>query len=463
MCINAEYDANGKIAKNLIVPISDDYYSVNWYSRSTPYMIRNMFGQSAVEAFNQDPTTKEVPSKPRDYTKERAICNVQYISSQGSERQVGMADAKFRVSILPKPAIHTPSGSDPLWRFIKLTFDHQGKYNGKGKYSVDNPSTISVSEKGVVGNAPLNNLHECYGGLTVYEFNYDMLMSMRLFDPKVIIAKVLGMTLGVEFQINYQHRDETDRIKEIIKEIVNSVDSEVEDCFFNFDNSKYERLLREAEQRKYNGHQFGSESHAIGSLDDVYSLFDEYDKEPTADGKSRILSRAINKASVAITDGLPIEDKVSIQYDFIENLIENLVYTIVQIVLSPKVMLLIEMNRQLMDGPIEKLTAEDVLRALGSVITAIIKEVRDLILQEILNFIIRKLEPIIEIIEDLIIQEALGDYKRILQEMMRIVSIYGWVSLVSAIFGGGSDEQTRLDKVDYADIDTTVETERRCT
>jgi hypothetical protein len=111
-------------------------------------------------------------------------------------------------------------------------------------------------------------------------------------------------------------------------------------------------------------------------------------------------------------------------------------------------MMLLEVNQQLMGGTWEKITFREILMAMRSIIIAIIKEVKDLIIQELLKFLLEKLRPIIEMLSSLIIRERLDDIAAAMEEIVRNCPII-WFKF------GNQNLETKLDTVDYADIDVS--------
>lgn len=96
MCIDIKYNDKGKILNNTIVPISDDWSSVNWYTRRANYFTKNIIGDKASKI-----------SAKRDYSKEIPICNIQYIDQGSTDSPViGTVNNKLRFTILPKPLVY---------------------------------------------------------------------------------------------------------------------------------------------------------------------------------------------------------------------------------------------------------------------------------------------------------------------------------------------------------------------
>ena len=467
MCIDRKYDDKNEIVSNVLVPTSSNMCSVNWYVRRADYFTKNLgIGKKNFES--------------RDFSKEIAICNLQYLDTASSNiyPSNGLVNNIVKFTIKPKPFIHIPDitkGEKP-WGFVPLLFDSQGNYDINGKYTVafeqgqtPTPTYDDTSAKYTIngveisiniksGKVTANKddvkkvLIEGYKGLTVYEFNYDFVMGMKLFDAKVMATTLLdtlvNTRLGINLSIGKKHQEATDKIKEIIKNIINSDDSSVEDCYFSFDNNKYDHLLRLSEERRAKQYNFGNSTNTSATFEEVRDILKEYDDASTLEEQVDVISRAITQASVTISDGVNESDKYGVQFGFVFDLIENLVLAIVNAVLTPKVLMLLEVNRQIMGGNWKAFTIEDLLEAMQGIIVMIIKEVRDLIIQELLKLVLKYLEPLKEMIESIILREQIENYTEAINEIIRNCPVI-WFSF------GNQDLETKLDTVDYADIDVS--------
>ena len=451
MCIDAKYKGND-IVENTLVPISDDWSSVNLYA-------------------------KNVSDKVRDYRHDKAICNVQYLEyvTTPDYPMTGLVNNKLRLSILPKPYVHIPSieYGEPAWRFKKMLFNENGEYDPNGRYTVpknivetynNNDKTISFGNEifgndNVVmniksGTVKVNNpselkkhLFECYNGLTVYEFNYDYIMNMKLFDAKVVATVLLdslvNMKVGASIGFGAQHDEAAEEIKEIIKNVINSDDSTVSDCFFKFDNSKYEALLRRAAEKRADKRDFT----------DVKEILNEYREDATLEEQIDILNRVITQTEAKIIDGADGIDESSVHFSFVTDLIEQLTLAIVRSLLTPKVLMLLEVNETIMGGKWKKFTVKDVIMSMRDTISAIVFEVRDLILQELMKLLLKYLSPIISTLTSAIVREQLEDYADTINDIIRNCPSV-WFKLGTST----SYSDTKLDTVDYADIDIIEKT-----
>jgi len=479
MCIDNKTDEVENIVHNTIVPVSDDWASVNWYARRADQLGKNLgFGWGV----NQKNGNTKYKGKNRDFSKERAICNIQYIDQASSDAPLtGLVNNKLRFTILPKPYIHIPilSKGEAPWQFKKMLFDDKGHFDVNGKYtfaegavaesattnnvifyvssgtSATTIATMDIRSREVTVNNPpelVKNLIECYPGLTVFEFNYDYVMSIKLFDAKVLahslMESVLNTNLGLSVGVGMRHQESTETIKEIIKNILETDDSEVSDCYYTFDNSKYDSLLRRAEEKRARQQRFGDVTHEAGLFDSVSNILNEYDANSELHEQVDVLHRAFTQAAMTVSEGVPETDKFDVEFNFIFDLIESLTTAIVNGILSPKVLMLLEVNQKIMGGTWEKFTMKDLIQALRSIIVAIVKEIRDMVIQELLKLVLKALEPIIQMLGSILHREQLENYADSILEIIRNCPFI-WFSF------GNKQEDTKLDTVDYADIDVS--------
>jgi hypothetical protein len=116
--------------------------------------------------------------------------------------------------------------------------------------------------------------------------------------------------------------------------------------------------------------------------------------------------------------------------------------------MSPKVLMLLEVNERLMGGSWKKFTVEDLLKAMMNIINALVKEVRDLLIQELVKLLMKYLHPIIELMGSIIVREKLDAYAELIDNIIKNCPLI-WFRF------GNQDLETKLDTVDYADIDVS--------
>ena len=136
MCIDRKFGESGNTIHNTLVPVSDDWTSVNWYARRADQLGKNLgFGWGV----NQKRGNTKYKGKGRNFSKEKGLCNLQYINQSSSDApSTGLVNNKIRFTILPKPLMHIPvlSQGEPPWRFKKMLFNDKGEYDSNGKYTL---------------------------------------------------------------------------------------------------------------------------------------------------------------------------------------------------------------------------------------------------------------------------------------------------------------------------------------
>ena len=442
MCIDIKYNDKGKILNNTIVPISDDWSSVNWYTRRANYFTKNIIGDKASKI-----------SAKRDYSKEIPICNIQYIDQGSTDSPViGTVNNKLRFTILPKPLVYI----NPKELTIKkILFNEHGDFDKNGKYTLSDTKFDEIFKKEKSKDFEFNegkskadvirSMYECYKGLTIYEFNYDLIMGMKLFDARSIVSALFdtlqNASLGLSVGLEERHQESTDTIKEIIKNIINTDDSTVNDCYHTFSNERYNMLLSNTANKRLN------------RTDKFYDAKQILSASLSGDtvNEEEVLHRAITQAKVTVTEGSDGSDEYGIANNFIFSLLNNLITAIVQSLLSPKLLMVIVVNQSMMGGgKWEKFNFSNLFKALQDIIVGIVKEVKDLIIDKLWKLVATRLDPLITITSDEIVKEQLDSYADVLREIMKYAPyVFHFI--------GRQRQDTKIDDVDYADIDIPSE------
>ena len=442
MCIDIKYNDKGKILNNTIVPISDDWSSVNWYTRRANYFTKNIIGDKASKI-----------SAKRDYSKEIPICNIQYIDQGSTDSPViGTVNNKLRFTILPKPLVYI----NPKELTIKkILFNENGDFDKNGKYTLSDTKFDEIFKKEKSKDFEFNegkskadvirSMYECYKGLTIYEFNYDLIMGMKLFDARSIVSALFdtlqNASLGLSVGLEERHQESTDTIKEIIKNIINTDDSTINDCYHTFSNERYNMLLSNTANKRLN------------RTDKFYDAKQILSASLSGDtvNEEEVLHRAITQAKVTVTEGSDGSDEYGIANNFIFSLLNNLITAIVQSLLSPKLLMVIVVNQSMMGGgKWEKFNFSNLFKALQDIIVGIVKEVKDLIIDKLWKLVATRLDPLITITSDEIVKEQLDSYADVLREIMKYAPyVFHFI--------GGQRQDTKIDDVDYADIDIPSE------
>ena len=298
---------------------------------------------------------------------------------------------------------------------------------------------------------------------TVFEFNFDYIYSLKLFDSKVIVANVINSLLGVvnsatasllNGKYSLQQKIIAGKVGEIVKELINGEDTIINDCFFSFSNDEYEALLNETELKQFNQYQFGDISGEISS-EDAKEIIDKINNIGNAgtleEVQTNIANVFENVASVtaAQNQNVEITDKFTFGNNILFELIKESVVQIVMQVLSPKVIMLFAINSYFMgditDGDFSKINIQNFLKGLTNLIVSITKQVFDLLIKELIQFLMDEIRPLLILMAEKLLLERVRFYinlfKRLYALLMMFISAYKTNKPISVI-----------DNVNYADI-----------
>jgi hypothetical protein len=254
----------------------------------------------------------------------------------------------------------------------------------------------------------------------------------------------MDVRLGIGADINFGNPEINDEIKKIVRDIINSDDSEINDCYFSFDNSKYSALMRQAEVRRANVNN--TRAGARMAYIDLVNTINEFNENATLNEQKEVLTRAINSAAGIVTDGVDEKDKITVEFNFVSDLIENLIQAIVYSLLTPKVLMLLEVNQQIMGGKWVKFTLKDLLASMRLIIIGIVNEVRDFVLQELLKLLMSQLDQLKEFVHSLVAREQVQNYVDAINRLIKDCPTI-WFKF------GNQYLDTSIANVDYADID----------
>lgn len=298
---------------------------------------------------------------------------------------------------------------------------------------------------------------------TVFEFNYDYIFSLKLFDSKVIVANIINSIIGITnsataslLNVSYTLQQEAiaGKVGQIVKEVMEAEDTVINDDFFSFSNNQYETLLNETDIKYSENYHFG-EVYGSMSQNDVDSITKELNSigdAATLNEQETIIKNIFtNVSATAATNGeVSISDKFTLGSNIIFDLIKESITQIVLQVLSPKVMMLYAVNSYFMgdaaDGDFSKINIKELLKGLTNLIVSIVKQVLEILLKELLSYLLNELKELLNALLRKIILERIEYYLEILQGILNLIKMF------YNAFTKGKKADSVIDNVNYADI-----------
>lgn len=291
------------------------------------------------------------------------------------------------------------------------------------------------------------------------EWNTDFIMSVKLFDAKVVAAQLLDaltkcIDCEVGFNANIQLKYIQSQIRDLVTKIIESDEGTVSDCFFSFSNDSYNSMLNEVELNRANLHSINDNTvNNIPSVSDVMDSLNTISHDATQEElqsaiSSSLFSAATSTGSEAAGDMLGSNVDFNANFTIIDNLLTQLTYVIVSIVLQPKVYTLLMINLALM-GDDPNFDLAKFIQQFGDLISALIKEIRDHILEYFTNELLKVLNDLIKALALKLSLEQYQYYVTLLTHCIACLKIhrgeFDWIQ----------------DGVNYADITELNQTENQ--
>lgn len=474
-----------------VVPITNLWNGLNWYV--------NRFFNNTIESSNNVLGTNFKHDPKKDF----ALFNIstQYVN--------GRLTNKLLFTIKPAPNLILPSvgvsfekkkndkGEEKTkltyngqMQVSRLTFDYEGKQKLGGKYSVivgekdkeksdlgksvfnvlnpvDNSITpvklhvtnggakYELKNDGGTSSAINSVLYECYPGFTVYEFNYDFIMGIQLFESSVIVAQLIealsNVNIGAEFNLTPENAEYKMRISEIVKNIIETSGYESSDCFYSFSNKEYNDLLNKSELKRLQLYPFNSSTEGAVNVSDknIYELLNECNVNSTLEEKINVVSSTLTQASAVITEEVMPDERYEISFCWATKAVEMVVSIFVEALLTPKFLFVLAINKKIMgEGkPGTKIDIKYYLEQFWNIIESVAREIVEIILSKITEFVIKKIKELLEKAAKILMLEQIEYYLRLIESLIKACTFKF----------GGEDLMSRLDNVDYADIDNNME------
>lgn len=349
-----------------------------------------------------------------------------------------------------------------------------GNYIEKAAYvileynEIDNASTVSdaltffLNADRYLYKIGEYNGETIYLPKTIFEFNYDYIFSLKLFDSKVLVANIINSILGIanssidsllNVKFTLQQEAIAGKVSQIVKKLMETENTVIDDSFFSFSNSDYDALLNDTEIKYSENYKFG-EVYGTLNQNDINNITKELNgigNAATLNEQETIIKNIFtNVSATAATNGeVSLTGKFTLGENIILELIKSSVTQIVLQVLSPKVMLLYAINSYFMgditDGDFSKINTNNLFKGLNNLIISITRRVLEILLKELLSKLINELKNLLnDLIRKLLI-ERIEYYTEILR---------GILSLIKTFYDTLSNKNNKsiIDNVNFADI-----------
>lgn len=252
----------------------------------------------------------------------------------------------------------------------------------------------------------------------LFEWNTDLIMSIKLFDEKVVAAQLIEtltrcLSFSADITLNVQMQYVQEQIREIVEKIIKTDDGTVSDCFFSFSNDSYNAMLNEVELNRARLHATNNSTvNNIPSTTEIMESLNTLSHNATKEELQSAISGSLFSASSDTTpdtvgEELTLNGEFNANFNIIDNLLTQLIYVIVSTIFQPKVYTLLLANLTIL-GSDPNFDLAKFIQQFGDLISALIKEIRDKVLEYFKDELLKVLG---ELISTLAVRLTLEQYQ----------------------------------------------------
>lgn len=295
---------------------------------------------------------------------------------------------------------------------------------------------------------------------SIYRFNEDYLRNIRILSPRVIITNMLedmlngNLTSSLGISYSPQMLIIEDKIKKFLKNAIEADDATATDCFYSFSNEDLDEMLKTMELQRYKAVSTNNETAVARVLDENYGLdkINEIDSTATSNEKIITIKKTVYDITTIPEGGNEaLVGGLSINSQWMMNLLMAFIRPIIRALMSPQVMLLFLINFEAM-GLIDlrNATAEGVIyelfiKKILAIIPSLVKYIVDKVVEFLMELFQKQLKPILIYYMAITLLEQLNDWIMLLEEAISCLPTFDFSQNIT-----GS-----LDNVTYADITKT--------
>ena len=289
---------------------------------------------------------------------------------------------------------------------------------------------------------------------TIFEFNQDFLMSIKLYDAKSILNQLINNTLGpgnLSFNFSVTRDDELmeEYVDGIIDKVIQMDDLQIEnDDYMSFSNEEYNTMLENYKNRKIYSNLNSSK------IDSLKKQIKETDVTHESGNAMLTTSIAVLTGivdSMANNEATKTNGNWKFEYDYKFELIRMFVYPFIKPIFSPKVMTVILMNSYIMGNPLKigekKIDLNDIQTYLVPLLKNIIIAIKDMIVDMVYGWVLEKLTKLLTKYSLEIYIEQLNTYRLLIENLIKLT-----IEAFSKLQNMVRNKNGGVNNITYADI-----------
>jgi len=239
------------------------------------------------------------------------------------------------------------------------------------------------------------------------DLNNDFIDSVQLFNSAKLINNIIETVFGViSVKVNKdkeQIKNEI-RIEDIVNRVINTDDEIViDDSYYRFTNEELSSINHRAELRR-NGMKVvttcgnAESSVSFDTVSQLNAQLDVLESGTTTpqlmEEISIVVRNGIDDMAEDSAENVNNQDKLTIKLSFIENMLKQLMTAIVNVILSPKLILILAVNHSIVYGETFEDT-EDFMKKNGTLLADTLQTIRDSVIAILMGVVLKEIKTLV--------------------------------------------------------------------
>jgi hypothetical protein len=311
------------------------------------------------------------------------------------------------------------------------TFLYQTIQNNGSTEAWKNILDINFNDVDITGINPNNtikiNSTPLYDNKSLTDLNNDFVDSITLFNTEHLVNNLVDVLFGsiattLNKTVGTLANDAN--LNTVIDKIVNNTEGTIEDKVFTFTKTEIQKNEELATLRS-RGTMIVQGANQIESsipISNLTTFNDAMSGATTMEAKKNVVTTNLDSMAVQSAVNSPsVTDVPTIKLNFIQQLINNLTKSIINIVLSPKVVTIFILNYKIIYGPSSEYgNAIDFIKNNKTLFHNIMKRIAGLIVKRLLNIALKR---ITELVAETAAKEEIEKNKANLTQLLSLVGV----------------------------------------
>lgn len=239
------------------------------------------------------------------------------------------------------------------------------------------------------------------------DLNDDYIDSIKLFNSAKLINNIIETIFGV---VSVQTDKDSEQIKneirieDIVNRIINADDDIViDDSYYTFSNEElasidYRTELRRTGIRIVNTCGNTPSTVSFNTLTSLNSQLNLLESQPTTpqlmEEISTIVRQGLDDIANESADNVNNQDRLAVKLSFIEEMLKQLMTAIVNVILSPKLTIILAVNHSIIYGEAFRNT-EDFMKKNNVLLTSVLNTIRDAVVVLLMEVVLKEIKKLV--------------------------------------------------------------------